>query len=430
MPSDRIPRDNNRPTSQRRPSRRQPPAEGSSREHAQGFCEIKAECATCRFINGDYRESLQTKFSEQLGQFEQLGLFKKARVLPPVPSPLSHEYRAHAKLAVRPALPAKDDEPQRRFAIGLFKPGSHDIVDLGFCPLHRRTINFLLRDLQQELETSDLTPYDEPTRIGVLRYVAIRAAHLTSELMVTFVVTQDASAALRQLVSTLRQRGHNITSAHMNLNNSDGNAIFGEESRRLAGADRLRERVCELDFEIGPSSFFQVNPWIAEIIYRRIEQLSGQRVVNQVAWDLYSGIGAISMILSRSGYQVLGIEENPQAVRDAQLNATRNHMTTMPYHMVGRVEDVYSSIPNWAALPKVIVVNPSRRGLAEPVRRCLADIMNKSKDTQLIYMSCEGETLARDLADLQGQGCQLRQIEAFDMFPFTEKLEWLAVVTK
>lgn len=395
----------------------------------RNHCEKKEECGTCRFINGDYKESLNTKFSEQLNLFEERGLFEKAQVLAPVQSPTMFEYRAHAKLAVRPAN-LHDEDGTSRFAMGLFKPGTHEVVDVGHCPLHKRTINFLVRDLQKFLDESELTPYNEETGEGILRYIAVRASHLTSELMVTFVVTSDASGALRKLISALRQQGHNITSAHMNLHGESGNQIFGEENRRLAGVDRLRERVCELDFEIGPSSFFQVNPWVAEIIYRRIEQLAGQRVVNQVAWDLYSGIGALSMILARAGYRVLGIEENPQAVRDAQLNATRNSLTTMPYFMVGRVEDAYPNIPTWAAEPQVLVVNPSRRGLAAPVRQFIADVMDRVPGLSLLYMSCEAASLTRDLEDFKQRGCHLRQLEAFDMFPFTEKLEWLAVISK
>lgn len=396
-------------------------------------CPIQKTCQACRFINEPERESLDIKYQEGLKVLEDQGVLTNTQLTRPNPSPRQLEYRTHAKLAVRSyvqcANPEKSGGEGRRFAIGLFRPQSHQVVDISHCPLHRHTINRLVKDLKTELDESTLQPYDEAKLQGDLRYIAIRASHLTEELMVTFVVNHDGvQRDLKFLAMKLRQKGHQLSSVYMNVNNQSTNVIFGSQNKRLLGSDRLREELCGLSFEIGPTSFFQVNPWQAEVIYRRIEQLAGQESGQGVAWDLYCGIGQISMLLTQAGYRTLGIEENPQAIRDAQRNAIRNELTHQPSFLAGRVEDSLSSLPGWAQSPKLIVVNPSRKGIAPEVRRYLAETLRSRQDLRLIYLSCEVTTLARDLTEIIGSGRQVRQLEAYDMFPGTDKMEWLAVI--
>lgn len=394
-------------------------------------CQIKDICRTCSYINGDYRESLLEKHHAGLKQLDDAKLTDVCIETTPFASPRTLHYRTHAKLAVRPgdqAIKPLGKTP-KRFALGLFQPESHQLVEIGDCPLHRQTINAFVRDLAEALEESQLEPYNEQQHQGDLRYISIRASHLTDELMITYVITSDACRlALKNISMKLRQKGHQISSAHVNINSDATNAIFGTQSKRILGSDRLREELCGLGMEIGPSSFFQVNPWQAGQIYRRIEQMIGEDSNPGVAWDLYCGIGIISMLLARAGYLTLGIEENPQAVRDAQRNVVRNDLPQQPNFMSGRVEDLFDQLPSWASDPKVIVVNPSRRGLNANVSQGLAKILDQLPDTRLIYMSCEIKTLVRDLQIITAGRKKLRQIEGYDMFPFTEKMEWLAVV--
>ena len=277
-------------------------------------CRMAKECGACHYINQDYKGSLQTKYDLSLNHMKDRGLLENVELVAPVVSPRPLHYRTHAKLAVR-----RSKEEGKKFAVGLFKRESHAVVALNNCPLHRKTINWLLRDLLVELENSPIEPYDEKTGEGDLRYIAIRASHLTEELMLTLVMTNDSHKIyLKNMIMTLRNKPHIISSVHININTESTNKIFGSISKRLVGSDRLREELCGLSFQIGPTSFFQVNPWQAENIYRRVEQIAGKSVSGGVAWDLYCGTGQISMLLAQSGFRTLGIEENPQATRDAQ----------------------------------------------------------------------------------------------------------------
>ncbi len=407
-----------------------------TRETFEPTCAIKSLCGTCKYVNLDYDASLSEKHLKGLAVLKEQGVLGSARQLSPARSPRAYEYRSLFKLAVRPVRqgrsilrPGKTDAAPNRFAIGLFEQGSHDVVDMDDCPLHTFPLRRLLRDLRAELNASTITPYDENAHTGQLRYVAARAAHLTGELMVTFVVTEPLKVELKRLIANLQRKGHKINSAHLNVNPEKGNAIFGPKTERIAGAEGLRERVCDLDFEIGPTSFFQINPWQAIQLYRRIEQIAGQASGNAVAWDLYCGTGQISLILARLGYKVLGIEENAKAVEDAGENARRNKLEDSSQFLASRVEDAQKLIPQWARDPELIVVNPSRRGLAETTRKHLRELLEKHPKARFIYVSCEVETLARDLKELTQSGFALRQIEPFDMFPQTDNMEWLAVLS-
>ena len=396
------------------------------------ICQIKESCGSCKYINGAYESSLHDKYQAALKQFRAQGLLDGVAIIDPVASPRMTGYRTHAKLAVRHAAEAAL-RPLRseRFAIGLFQADSHQVVHLQQCPLHRESINRLLPDLQAELEASELQPYSESRHTGDIRYIAIRASHQTEEVMLTIVTCEDKhKVELKSMVLRLRLKGHIIVAAFQNINPNRTNAIFGSMTKKLVGADGLRESICGLSFEVGPTSFFQVNPWQASFIYRRVQQLAGVRSDGVVAWDLYCGTGQISLLLAQQGYRTLGIEENPQAIEDAEANAVRNRQeTAAPASFISaRVEDLEGRLPEWSEKPLLVVVNPSRRGLAEGARTLIMHGLSQREGSRLIYVSCEAETLARDLAELSKAGHKLLQLECFDMFPFTEKLEWLAVV--
>ena len=199
-------------------------------------CAIKSECGACKFVNTNYGESLRAKFDAGVQVLRDAGVLKEAQILDPMPSPTPFAYRSYFKLAVRPATQAQVSAAakmgeSRRFAIGLFEPGTHKVsVDMTSCPIHTKPLQSLLHDLQTEIEASVLQPYDEKSQSGDLRYVAARSAHLTGEIMLTFVVTNPQKFELIRLVNRLRRIGHKINSAHMNINKSTGNAIFAEET--------------------------------------------------------------------------------------------------------------------------------------------------------------------------------------------------------
>ena len=398
-------------------------------------CAVKSQCGSCVYVNTNYGESLRKKFDAGVKVLKEAGIIDTAQILDPVPSPTPLGYRSYFKLAVRPATFAQKSSAERagtprRFAIGLFEPGTHKVgIDMTGCPVHTIPLTNLLKSLETEIENCTLEPWNETTRQGDLRYIAARSAHLTGEIMLTFVVAKPHKNELIKLVQRLRRLGHKVNSAYVNLNDSNGNAIFSSDLTLLAGTIGMRERVCDLDIEIGPLSFFQVNPWQAEHLYRRVELHSGRARPGDTAWDLYTGTGQMALMLARSGYKSIGIDETEAATIDATRNAQRNGLSGLANFLPARVEDSETLLPEWAKSPKIIVVNPSRRGLHEAARTHLAHVLRSHSATKFIYVSCDVETLTRDLKALTASGHRVRQVEAFDMFAQTDKLEWLAVLT-
>lgn len=401
-----------------------------TRPEPEQYCKIKKQCQSCAFINDAYEGSLETKYQAGLAILKQSGTLEGASILKVQASPRKYQYRSHAKLAVRRLH--KNEPDATRFGIGLFEPGSHDLVDLTACPVHAEGINELVLALRGAFNESTLQPYDEESHSGDVRYIAIRRAHLTGAMMLTFVVTKDLKRELKDVVQKLRRLNHKLASVHMNINADPGNAIFSDDTQVLFGAAKLRESVCDLTFEISPTAFFQVNPWTAEEAYRRIEQLVGgvNTAQSHTAWDFFCGVGQISMILARQGYQTLGIEVNEEAVRNAKHNARLNELTSQLTFISGRTEDVQHAIPEDLAAPELIVVNPSRKGIPVETIDFIAKALKNRANTRLIYMSCDVSTLSRDLSLFSKEyGLRLRQVEAFDMFPYTDNMEWLAVIT-
>lgn len=399
-------------------------------------CALKRECGACVYVNTDYASGLRRKFEAGINLLKEAQVVTGAQILDPIPSPNALAYRALFKLAVRAATPrqrraAQDNGRERRFAIGLFEPGTHRVgVEMSQCPIHVEPLNWLLRDLESEIELTSLSPWDEERNEGDVRYVVARAGHVTGEIMITFVVTKPVKAELVKFVHKLRRMGHKIHAAFMNINTSTGNAIFGDEMVHIAGNTGLRENLCELDFEISPLAFFQVNPWQAGQLYRRVEMHAGKGRAGEAAWDLYSGTGQIALMLGRAGYKTIGVEEVPEATTDARLNAQRNKLDGVVEFIAARVEDSETMLPAWSQHPKVIVVNPSRRGLHETARSHIAHVLRTNPECKFIYVSCEATTMARDLTALMASGHRVRQVEAFDMFAQTDKLEWIAVLTR
>ncbi len=392
-------------------------------------CAIQRQCESCRYVNQGYETKLRKKFDDSLKDLSEKNLLIKTRIVAPQPAERNFQYRSTLKLAVR-------ENSDSTLGIGLFHPGTHEIVDISTCPLHIEPLQKLISRLSPLLKSAAkqglLKAWNEITQEGDLRYFIARASHTTDEIQIIFVVSNDEKKAyFRDLVKDFRMNGMNIVSAFLNINTTSGNDIYGREFIKIAGQDHLRVSFNGLLLGASPGTFLQANPWQAEIIYNRIAQFCGHADQSELAWDLYCGIGPIALSLAKHKFRVWGVEENPHAINDAKLNVGRNDIpeTQMGFNS-GLLENELETVPFWAENPSLIVVNPSRRGLAENVReKLLQQLSGKNRLRHILYLSCEVKTMARDLEVLLSQGARLNQVEAFDMFPHTDKLEWLAVIT-
>jgi 23S rRNA (uracil1939-C5)-methyltransferase len=386
----------------------------------------------------DYRDQLVFKTNEFRKKLSQSALQTQPHVSECLASPDRLGYRHTAKLV----LSEKRTPPDRRFiSIGLYKPGTHHVIDVGECPVQSQRLNKILSYLRVAIREQNLSIYDERLKSGLLRYIVIRTAYRSKDTLLTLVVSQEDKLTLRPFARALMERLDFVSGVLMHVNNSEGNAIFqataegplpdndetnsGGQTTLLVGQDALHDSVANLKLRVSSTSFFQVNPAVAERAYFRMLELLAPKA-GERALDLYCGVGSLALLMSRSGARVTAIEETASSIADAHENALSNALQDIDFR-VGRVESVLPELIRSGRLTQadVIAVNPSRRGCQPDVLKAMASL----KPRAIAYMSCNPDTLLRDLRQLEEHGLQTRILELYDMFPGSRHYEVVSLLT-
>jgi len=343
------------------------------------------------------------------GRFASLGAVE----IPPLrPAPRVFGYRCSVRLVARSGRDG--------LRLGVYRPGSHEVVDIRHCAAHHPLANALLDALAEIVERQRVPCYNERTRQGWLRYVQVRVGGDGRTLLLLVVRDREFSgeAALVTKLSALR----GVAGVVLNLNADPGNAILGAEFVCVAGEDALQDRVLGLELSSHVGSFVQSNPAAARRAYAQVLQdaapTPGERAV-----DLYAGVGAIALALAREGAQVLGVEEVPRAVEDARANAERNAVHGVRFE-ASDVEAPLRRLVTEGAQIDLVTLNPPRRGAGAAVREAIA-VLSPSR---IVYMSCDPESLARDLDDFAARGFATLRVQAFDFLPHTEHVEAVALL--
>lgn len=424
-------------------------------------CRVLAECRACSLLDLEYRRQLQLKTQDFRALTASKGdVFARTRVMDCTPSDVRFGYRHTAKLVVserkeRFARPTpagaagnaqvKPPPPKRWINIGLYQPGSHEVVDIGNCPVQTPHINSIVAHLRGALKTFDISIYDERTRTGDLRYIVVRTAHRTRKTLLTFVTSTSQKAKFTPLARDLMERfSTTLEGVLLHVNGSTGNAIFDlttpasergltSEGNKdllkdllLSGKRTLEEELCGLKLRVSAESFFQVNPYVAERMYNRIVELA-DLAPGENALDLYCGVGGISLLLAKQCRRVVGIEETPSSIEDAKANAEQNRVPNIDFFQ-GRAEDMLPVVIAQGVNPRydVVCLNPSRRGCQPEVLDKVASLAPR----RIVYMSCFADTLLRDAAALCNKGYKAVVFEPFDMFPGTSHMEILCVLDR
>lgn len=388
-------------------------------------CTIQSICRICPHVNSDYLSTLDKKAKRDLKKLKESGLLGEARILRTISSPRKLGYRTVFKLAVRKN---PDKNSPNRFRLGLFETGTHQIgPDMTGCPLHSAPLRNFLKALGPLLESSSLNPYDEKAHSGDLRYLIGRTNQNGNALMVTWVTTRSIANELKELTEAIKKQGFALKVSAMNVNSKQDNVIWGDETVLLSQDSVIEEEMMGFQLSLGPTSFFQVNPWQAENIYRRISHLAEKQVKKEVAWDLFSGVGPISLVLSQTFQKVLSIEENEESAKLAMKNKLTNRCDEKVTVTRSRAEESGSEIPPWAAHPDLIVVNPSRRGIHVEARKLIKNALSPHAHAKLIYLSCNIDSFVRDAMDFYSNGYKLTEIQGFDMHAQSDQVEWLGL---
>lgn len=376
-------------------------------------CHCSNSCQGCSLIGLKYTEQLRLKEEKVRNAFaaHQLPLDSIKPIHPAEPT---LGYRTSAKLVF--------GKVRGKVLLGLYRRGSHQVVDVGNCPLHHPLINQIAEVVRDEVERQKIFIYDPRRQRGLLRYLLVRVSPELNKAMVTFVVTERDFRQLTPLAKWVQRKVPEIVSVQQNINASEGNVILGRETRRVLGQPDLFDTVGDVKLRIAPASFFQVNHQQAGFIYRLVQQWA--RLTDaQTALDLYCGIGGISMHLAESAGKVIGIEVVPEAVRNAAENAKLNNYRNCRF-ITGDVVEQLKDLEIPART--VAVVNPPRKGCDEEVLAALVE----SGVSRLIYVSCGPESLARDLAYLTKNGFWVHKVQPVDMFPQTLHVETVVALER
>ena len=387
-----------------------------SPDRVEPKCQFARQCGGCQLQTLSYEKQLEFKTSKVRGHLERIGGFIDIPMEKILGMEQPFHYRNKAQF---PVGKSKDG----RIITGFYAGRTHSIIENRDCALGVTRNKEVLDRVIAHMEKFHIQPYDENTGKGLVRHVLIRYGFFTDEMMVCLIINGEKLPGEEALVKSLRQIPETV-SVMVNVNKKRNNVILGEKVRLLWGQPYITDKIGEISYQISPLSFFQVNPYQTGRLYGKAleyAQLSG----NETVWDLYCGIGTISLFLAQKAKMVRGVEIIPAAIENAKENARLNGFANTEF-FVGKAEEVLpEQFARTGERADVIVVDPPRKGCDETL---LSTIIKMQPD-RVVYVSCDSATLARDLKYLCERGYELKKVCPVDMFPNTVSVETVVLLS-
>ena len=387
-----------------------------SPDRVEPKCQFARQCGGCQLQALSYEKQLEFKTSKVRGHLERIGGFTDIPMEKILGMDRPFHYRNKAQF---PVGKSKDG----RIITGFYAGRTHSIIENRDCALGVTRNKEVLDRVIAHMEKFHIQPYDENTGKGLVRHVLIRYGFFTDEMMVCLIINGENLPGEEALVKSLRQIPEAV-SVMVNVNKKRNNVILGEKVRLLWGQPYITDKIGEISYQISPLSFFQVNPYQTGRLYGKAleyAQLSG----NETVWDLYCGIGTISLFLAQKAKMVRGVEIIPAAIENAKENARLNGFDNTEF-FVGKAEEVLpEQFARTGERADVIVVDPPRKGCDETL---LSTIIKMQPD-RVVYVSCDSATLARDLKYLCERGYELKKVCPVDMFPNTVSVETVVLLS-
>ena len=375
------------------------------------ICPYRKKCGGCQYQGIPYAEQLQKKQhrAEQL-----LKPFGKVQPIIGMENPYFYRNKVHAAYGV---------DRKGHAVSGIYAENSHSIVPVETCLIEDKICRNIIRTINGMLRSFKIKTYDEDTDYGLLRHVLVRRGFQTGEIMVVLVAVSPIFPSKNNFVRVLREKHPEITTIVLNINDKHTSMVLGEREKVLYGPGFIRDTLCGSVFRISPRSFYQVNPVQTERLYETAIRFAGLQGTETVL-DAYCGIGTIGIIAAKDAGQVTGVELNPDAVRDAKRNAQENGIKNIRF-FGGDAGEWLKAAAAEGLKPDVVFMDPPRAGSSEAFLESLA----KTAPKRVVYVSCEPETLARDLRYLTGHGYLVRKIQPFDQFPLTGGIETVCLLS-
>ena len=379
-------------------------------------CPVARQCGGCQLQSMDYQAQLRFKERKVYNDLRRIGGLKDLRLEDMEPIMGMEEPWRYRNKAQFPFGTDKDG----RIITGFYAGRTHAIIEQEDCLLgieENKAILEIIKNFMEEFRRDGLEPYDEAAHKGLVRHALIRKGFATGELMVCLVVNGKKLPHSEELVKRLR-KVPGMSSISYNINMEKTNVILGSELVNLYGPGYITDRIGNVSYQISPLSFYQVNPVQTQKLYQTALEFAGL-TGGETVWDLYCGIGTISLFLAQKAGMVYGVEIVPQAIEDARQNAALNGLENVEF-FVGKAEEVLpEQYEKNHICADVIVVDPPRKGCDE---HCLETII-KMAPPKVVYVSCDPATLARDVKYLGEHGYELKRVRCCDMFGHSVHIE-------
>ena len=375
-------------------------------------CSVSKKCGSCQYQGVSYKEQLVAK---QKRMKKLLGKFANVKPIIGMDDPFYYRNKVHAVF---------DRDKKGNIICGTYEAKTHKVVPIEECMIEDKISQEIIRTIRDMLKSFRIKTYDEDTGYGLLRHVLVRRGFSTDEIMVVLVIGSPIFPSKNNFVKALRKKYPQITTVVLNVNDKKTSMVLGERDIVIYGKGYIRDTLCGCTFRISPQSFYQVNPVQTEILYKTAIEYAGLGRKETVI-DAYCGIGTIGLVAAKRAKNVIGVELNPDAVRDARINAKENKITNARFYQ-GDAGEFMENMAENGEHADVVFMDPPRTGSD---KKFMSSVI-KLNPSRIVYISCGPETLARDLEYLTKHGYDVRKIQPVDMFSFTDHCENICLLTK
>lgn len=377
-------------------------------------CKYYKNCGGCQLHELDYRAQLDIKTNMVKDAIERIGKLEDVKINPTIGMETPFRYRNKGMFKV--------GEKEGNISIGYFKNKSHEVVDIEECIIQDEVVDKVLKIVKEYMEKYNVQAYNKKTNKGTIRDIVTRKAK-DGSTMVIIVTTSEKLPYKDELIKSLKTVKE-VVSIYQNINKKKTPVVLGNKNIKLYGEEKIVDYIDKFKFYISPNSFFQVNPIQTEVLYKKALEyldLSGEETV----FDLYCGIGTISLFISEKAKSVYGVEIVSDAIKDAKENAKLNNAKNIEF-IEGKSEEIAPKLLKEGIKADKIVVDPPRKGCDEK----LLETIVKIKPETVVYVSCNPSTLARDLKYLDENGYKVMEVQPVDMFPWTVHVECVVLMSR
>ena len=375
-------------------------------------CKHIKKCGACQYQKMSYEEQLRKK---QKNVSILLKPFGKVQPILGMENPYYYRNKVHAVFAF----------DKRKGAVsGIYEANTHNVVPIEECLIEDKKSQEIIHTIRDMLKSFRIKTYDEDTGYGLLRHVLVRRGFSTGEIMVVLVTGSPVFPSKNNFVKALRAKHPEITTVIQNINDKKTSMVLGSRNIVMYGKGFIRDTLCGCTFRISPGSFYQINPVQTERLYRQAMEYANLTGKERVI-DAYCGIGTIGMVAAANAKEVIGVELNPDAVKDAKINARENKVDNIRFYQ-GDAGEFMESLAEQNEKADVVFMDPPRSGSDKK----FMDSLLKFSPKKVVYISCNPETLARDLRYLTKSKYKVEAIQPVDMFSFTDHVETCVLLSK